>query len=372
MCGAEFAIPEREHLSTGVAIGKDSGLGTVALPLADKRPKPNKAMGRIEALKAAGVDVSHLFAMQGADGNELVVSNKGGSFNVIGDDDPLFDLIRQEGDVPNRKLFRRWVMAQMFRMLAGEKDRGNRFWEKGRSVTEQIHGMGYEYTWQMLMDELRAQSKMWSNNDITRLSERNRWFNGSVALSMMDDYMKQLKKYVNALPKRKCKGVPYVRIHKENIFMEDLQKKVFGNLEQVIANMRKEASEEKLNPLRTACYVSKFNSLRVKLAPVKMRSKDGRNWVMLWEPSQCKEWMEAYKGSGAYFTMQNLIRFHGCFLMGMGGKLMDKADSLRMLDKQAVIHSDKKEGYRMLGILKKMLKDNHMDVDRKREEWRKK
>lgn len=35
-CGAEMAIPEHESFAVGVAIGKDSGLGTVTLPLASE------------------------------------------------------------------------------------------------------------------------------------------------------------------------------------------------------------------------------------------------------------------------------------------------------------------------------------------------
>ena len=28
------------------------------------------------------------------------------------------------------------------------------------------------------------------------------------------------------------------------------------------------------------------------------------------ETPQCKAWIDAYKGAGAFYTMQNLIRFH--------------------------------------------------------------
>lgn len=43
-CGAEMAIPEHESFAVGVAIGKDSGLGTVTLPLAsENNSNPSQA-----------------------------------------------------------------------------------------------------------------------------------------------------------------------------------------------------------------------------------------------------------------------------------------------------------------------------------------
>ena len=70
-CGAEFAIPEHEHISIGIAIGKDSGLGTICPTVVGQSPEPiskpksqMKAEAKLAALKDAGVDVSNLFAMR--------------------------------------------------------------------------------------------------------------------------------------------------------------------------------------------------------------------------------------------------------------------------------------------------------------------
>lgn len=71
---------------------------------------------------------------------------------MLDDSDPIFDQITSQGTVPNRRLFRRWVMAQMFHMMSETAYRS----KEPLGVTEMIHQFGYEYQWKMLMDELYA------------------------------------------------------------------------------------------------------------------------------------------------------------------------------------------------------------------------
>jgi transcription elongation factor Elf1 len=61
VCGAEFDIlAQHEHtVKNAVAIGKDSGLGTIYLPVSK----------RAEALNAAGVSTKKYFAMNALDGS---------------------------------------------------------------------------------------------------------------------------------------------------------------------------------------------------------------------------------------------------------------------------------------------------------------
>lgn len=97
-CGTEFAIADKEKTVVATIVGKDSGPGTVYPAVAGqdasssgKTKVPKTAKERIEALRAAGVDVSHLFAMQGANGGECIASNKDGLLTMLDDDDPISD-----------------------------------------------------------------------------------------------------------------------------------------------------------------------------------------------------------------------------------------------------------------------------------------
>ena len=95
-CGTEFAIADKEFAATGTVIGKNSDLGTVYPVVAGHNSPaglPKGARERIEALRGAGVDVSCLFAMQGAEGGEYIASNKDGKLTILDDNDPIFGSI---------------------------------------------------------------------------------------------------------------------------------------------------------------------------------------------------------------------------------------------------------------------------------------
>ena len=129
-CGTELAITGKK-----VAIADNHATSTKQAQL------PKTAQERIEALRKAGVDVNCLFALQRANGGDYVASNKNGKLSILDDNDPIFGYILAQGTVPNRSLFRRFVMAQMFHMLSYTDYCA---WEPV-GVTEMIHRLGYEY-----------------------------------------------------------------------------------------------------------------------------------------------------------------------------------------------------------------------------------
>ena len=356
-CGTEFAIPNKTHIAIGIAIGKDSGLGTIhpevvgqGKPASEQPIKlPSKADERIAALKEAGVDVSCFFSMKGADGGEYVGKMEDGKMSILADNDPIYDAILQGGDVYNPKLARRWVMAQMFHMLALEEGM-QCGWYKN-SITDQIRSKGYDYMWKQMEEELHAQMKMAKNGDIENFNDRNHWFNKEVLAAMIEDYRYQLHLHVKHKVKvQKCKGVPYKRICGENVFVDDIKKKVFEPIE-----MLKNGSLNAKIPSQLEYVIRRFNEIR------KTRS---------WNPRQCAKWIDAYKGAGAFFTMQNLIRYHKCRFTDCFGNKMSKDASYCELVSKAKEYKD--EGWRMIGLLRQFLKDNDINIEKKMAEWRKK
>lgn len=347
-CGTEFAIPQNELTTVATIVGKDSGLGTVYPVVAgqDIPAKPAKgAQERIEALRDAGVDVSCLFAMQGAEGGDYVVSNKNGKLTILDDDDPIFGQIITQGTVPNRRLFRRWVMAQMFHMMTYTPHRS----KEPLGVTSMIHRLGYEYQWKMLMNELHAQMKM-EGRDLENFTDRNRWFNAEIAADMAKDYIRKLKKRIDAQKEKKCKGIPYKRISGRNIFVSDLHTKLYKPLNLAAARIRQAKDAAQLY-----AYTRDFNAARIRMASA---------------TPQSNAWIDAFKGSGAFFTMQNLIRFHNCMAVDDTGKRLDKYQSLVLLSAKAESYKNG-EGWRLLAALKKMLSDNNINIKKKMAEWRK-
>ena len=318
--------------------------------------KKTKAQMRLEALKAAGVDVSKYFPL----GDDQLIKIENGAAVPVDMDDATIDSVGKQiaegGYVSNWKLFRRWVMSQMFHMLR-DMDKN------GRTFNEVLQHKGYEYQWRMLENELYAQMKMAAHGDHENAGARNRWFGGFVAADMAYDYIKKLRKYVdnNLIYKVKkdahgnvkktykhtCKGNPYVRLQNDDIFVADLEKKVYAPLGNLARKMYDSNTYKEVYDA-----VHEFNKKRKHLA---------------WDTKQADAFITAYKGSGSYYTMRNLIMFHGARFMKNGRK-MSETDSLKELESKANLYDE--DGWRMLGVLKQLIKDNNISVQGKILEWK--
>lgn len=91
------------------------------------------------------------------------------------------DIVR-DGYVWQSRLWRRHVMAQMFRLLHGKR---------GLPMSEAnydkcVSRRGNNYPWKMLKAEMHAQSLLWGD-DREQFAERNRWFNKAVVEAMARD-----------------------------------------------------------------------------------------------------------------------------------------------------------------------------------------
>ncbi len=330
VCGTEFAIGEHEHaVKGGVAIGKDSGLGDIYLPVSK----------RGDALKAAGIDPSKYFAIQIPGGGEQMMMKTGdGKAVPVSDDDPILAAIRNGGTVPNRSLFRRWVMSQVFH---GLMSRGG--------FTQWLTWHGYHYQWEMLVEELRVQAKLYGK-DMENFEARNRWFNKELAVTMARDYIEQMEADAKSRPTHKCKGVPYIKFFRENVFVSDIEKKLVWPMTNLKADIDNAKTPQKLYEA-----VKAFNKARVW-------GCNSGNY------KQTAEWKDAYKGMGAYATMQNLLRFHGCTFPKDNDFYERRLSGLKMLENAAKTYADG-EGWRLFGLMKQMIEANGIDIKAKMKEW---
>lgn len=295
-------------------------------------PKKKSASARIAALKAAGVDVSNYFPM----GDDMIVRVDAGVPTQVLDDDPVFARISNGGYISHGKLYRRWVMAQMFRML-------RRMEEEKKDFTAVLQRFGYEYSWKMLENELLAQYKMYKHGDTEAFDERNRWFNRGVAFSMAEHYSKLFREKVDGIRTQSCKGRPYKRICGTNVFTDEIEAKVFEPLTNAVNSI-----EMVHTPYALYKAVVNFNRLRNRLRH---------------ETKMSKFFINAYKGAGAYFTMKNLILFHGARFNGYPSehKSLSRMQSL----------ADECEGWELLGAMKKLIADSGISIEAKIAEWSK-
>jgi uncharacterized protein YnzC (UPF0291/DUF896 family) len=336
-CGAEFEIPEHESVvRNATVIGSDSGLGTVYLKLKDRQ----------EQLKSAGIDITKYFSMKTPGGKEKIMKWDGDTPVPVTPDDPVLRAIFEAGTVPSRDLFRRWVMAQVFQGLMYKGYRGK------EGFVDWVHRHGYKYQWTMTEEELRVQAKL-EKKDLENFQKRNRWFNINVVDAMCSDYMKKLKNVINEKKIHKCKGIPYICIGGGNVFVSDIQGKILRPLILI---------HNRIKHCRNAADLYKnFCEFR-------------RNMIGLhWDTPQCTKWLDAYKGAGAYYTLENMIRFHDCFIKNdyttsrCKCKFLSKSSSLDYLESKADEYRN--EGWKLFGLLKKFLQDNNVNIKAKQEEW---
>ena len=155
----------------------------------------------------------------------------------------------------------------------------------------------------------------------------------------MSDYIEELKKYIETLPNKNCKGVPYKRIKGVNIFVADLQKKVYSPLERDICRLKYATNYKEV--------YSVVRSFMYNMIPLPYNTP------------KSKAWIDAYKGEGAFYTLKNLVMFHDC------GIKVDKFDvrygmsAVTFLNEK--LNEYKGEGWRMFALMKKVIADNNFD-----------
>jgi hypothetical protein len=309
----------------------------------------NKAE-RMEKLNAMGVDTGKYFTVNLPDGlakNSTITLtiNENGEYTVVNanavavnvgavESDPILESIIQDGYVRNSKLHRRFVMAQMFAALNYVSYDG-----KYSGYNECIkRRYGYKYTIDMMVEEVRVLSKL-EERDRETFEERAHFFNKSVIAATLKHHLDEVKNYVDKLPSKNCKGVPYKRVKGDNVFVADLQKKVYSPIERHIGRVERAKSYKEI--YRILCEFK-------------------RNMIALpYNTPKSKAWFDAYKGSGAYFSMKNLIMYHNCSIFN-GNLGYNMYESMNILKEKLVEYHN--EGWRMFAMMKKLIADNGINT----------
>lgn len=268
------------------------------------------------------------------------------SMNLVSDfdnftelDDEMFKEIFEDGYVKNTKLHRRWVMAQTFRALNFHGRIWTRYgWREVEGWNEYVNNRySHNYQYTMMEEELKVLCAL-ETKDIDSFNERSKFFTKDVVVAACEDYMVKLKRYVGECTVKKCKGEPYVKVVNENIFMKDLNKKLYRPILKAIDNLHK---AENYTELYKA--LQKFNKTKKK---------------MPYETAKSTAWKDAFKGAGAYYTLKNLIMFHDCRVID-GNTVYSLEDSIKDLNDKLVEYEG--YGWKMHGYLKKVIADNGFD-----------
>lgn len=295
---------------------------------------------RLNKLNAMGVNTSKYFTVDLDNGTKihLIIDENGNPIKV---EDAIANEIIESGYVRNTKLHRRFVMAQMFHMLNYKSYNGRK-----EGYNEALKARDFNYSFKTMLEEIRVLSKL-ETRDTETFIERSHFFTKAVIAETMTDYVEKLKEHIETLRVYKCKGIPYKKVKGQNIFVVDLDKKIYRPLtwEINIINYARNYGE-------IYRIVKNFMSNMVNIP---------------YNTPKSKAWVDAYKGEGAFYTLKNLIMFHGCGIStDPYGHTLKGMDAIAFLNTK--LNQYQGEGWRMFALMKKVIKDNNFDFQARMEE----
>lgn len=286
-------------------------------------------------MKENGLDVSQFYSMSlkiplgstvelKIDGKKIDVKNVTNGFNdsidsvVKPDITGLFEQINNDGYVRNSHLWRRWITAQTFKML-NSKDGWDSYVRKNIS---------WEYCFTQLRNEFYAQWAMLRDNDIDEFNTRNHFFNKDVLVALIKNYIRQFQKVYR---EGKLKGIKDLTtmLDKVDIFEKTLY-------------MAEHCDSTDL--ARLHFITRSMLNIYIKLP--------------MGTPL-CREWKNAYRGSGAYYTLKNLIMWHGVKIK-IDGYFLYIHESLGFLNLS--YNNAGQDFWRLQELLKATIADNNFDL----------
>ena len=287
---------------------------------------------RMNKLNDMGINTGKYFTVNLDNGTKvtLIIDENGNPTKVDG---VIANGIIEDGYVRNTKLHRRFVMAQMFQGLNYVS------WDKKRTgYNEWLKNFGIKYEFEMMLEEIRVLGKL-EERDRETFVERAHFFTKDVIEKTMVDYVQELEKHINSLPSKNCKGVPYKRIKGNNIFVVDIDKKVYAPLRNDIHRIKYARNYNEIYKI--------VKNFMKKMVPVSYNTP------------KSKAWIDAYKGEGAFYTLKNLVMFHGCGIKVSAYDVRYGMNAVAFLNEK--LSEYKGEGWRMFVLMKKVIADNNFD-----------
>lgn len=256
----------------------------------------------------------------------------------VGDVDENVQNIKGYGYVKNQKIHRRWITAQTMHLL-GWYD-GCKFYDKW---TENMnHRYHYFSQFDILKSEFNTLAHL-EKLDKECFEERVQFFNKEVAISVCADYIQKLGKYLKEdAHVFHCKGIPYIRLRGEDVFVSDIDKRIINVL------------KDELNVFKHSMtsYEDNYNFI-VSF----MKNKFVVPFCNVWTLQKSAAWINAFKGAGAYYTMKNLVCYSGLKLINYDTeKCLSTSESLKYLEKETKKAVANCENYKLLALLKDSLK----------------
>lgn len=275
----------------------------------------------------------------------VLVDGKEMSMDDFMINDPIAEMIEENGYVRNTKLHRRWIAAQTFRMLNYEGKSG-KGWD---AALKDMYD--YNYQFKQITEEMRVIGIL-EKQDKNCFEERVTYFNKDVLILLLKDYIHKVNEYHKTYVQKRTytyKGKivtpTYIGfISGYAIRTEDVYKTVIAPTNEAITDIEKAKSYKEVADIMQNFMKETYRNL----------PKD---------TAKCKFWKDAFKGSGAYFTLKNMVMFHNVVLCDSDKTaFVSKETAVDYLNMKRIQYAG--EGWRMHQYLKLIIEVNSFDLVR--------
>lgn len=212
------------------------------------------------------------------------------------DEDAIQQEIMSDGYIEGKNLFRRWVMAQMFRAL-----------ESGDYQKYYRENYNYLYQWKVVVDEFKAQSHI---TDMEELRIRQTFFNWTVLYNMLQDYRKKFLSFTKNSKKFGEKDNKYIFVpYNANYYLSEVPT-TLNEIDTLLEHVKNTGTSvlptTQGDPAQLYNYASQI---------YKLIKGFNNSWPRLKNNTpKAPAFREAFMAAGAYYTLENMIKFHGCYI----------------------------------------------------------
>lgn len=280
---------------------------------------------RMNVLKNAGIDIDNMFSLKFEDGLK-----PGARIDVfVTNGDEVETKIKDDGYVNNSHLYRRWVCAQMLRIVFRINEDP---WRYGKNFAEymKMH-YSWEYQLKMMEDELKVLMKMEREHD-PQFEIRSKFFSIENVKKIYTEFLKE-----------------YERIKRNTYFTSYLTREAVACPVDFVD----------LYSYLHDCY--HYDDLFAAVKYINKRLHVLKEIGHSLDFS--KTWLDCYKGAGAYYTLQNLVLFHNVGITTYFGEyklMITGEDAYKYLNEK--VEEYRNEGWKMYGFMKQVLEDNRFDI----------
>ena len=310
-----------------------------------------RANERMNALANNGIDTSKFFTIT-LDRN---VVNKGIMLKLDGDDltvsladeyRELREQISDNGTIACTKLYRRWICAQMLRIQKGIAE------GKYRNIEDYMSYFTFKYMKQVIFDELNALRAIKRSGDIDTYNERSVFYTKSVIIDVYAHWINDLKGKLDSAK---------IHIQNRNKWLEPKREYVvIGNRNFYVDYIKADIVDmvSALNTIRTTESLSVIRAVVVSINTKLAKYDNGREQIY----SVPNSFKDAYKASGAYYTLKNLVLFHNANLVNYEtGEVLSGTEAFEYL--KTYLSKVDNEGYKLYALMKDCLKRNNIRLD---------